>query len=179
MKLGLAFGGCVLGAVAWGAAGRDYSEAGHHANLFPNPRDPRNVSADRSVREFLAAGVPPAKLVLGVPFYGRTWGDVKAENDGLFQPGKAPREHIETHYANLAAIVDREGFARHWDAEAQAPFLWNSERRIFISYEDPESLRAKSRYVLDHHLGGAMFWEYYADPTGALLGTLSTELRGK
>jgi chitinase len=159
-------------------AGGD-SEAGHHANLFPSPGDPRHISADRSVNEFLAAGVPAAKLVLGVPFYGRAWGDVKPENDGLFQPGKAPRTHIETHYGSLASIVDRGGFVRHWDSAAQAPFLWNAEKRIFISYEDPESLRAKSRYVLERHLAGAMFWEYYADPTGALLGTLSTELRAK
>ncbi|MFI5184731.1 MAG: glycoside hydrolase family 18 protein, partial [Vicinamibacteria bacterium] len=48
----------------------DGSEAGHHANLFPSPRDPKDLSADRAVREFLNAGVPPAKLVLGVPFYG-------------------------------------------------------------------------------------------------------------
>jgi chitinase len=155
------------------------TEAGHHANLFPSPGDPRHISADRSVNEFLAAGVPAGKLVLGVPFYGHAWGDVKPENDGLFQPGKPPRPHIETHYGNLVAKVDRDGFVRHWDAAAQAPFLWNAERRIFISYEDPESLRAKSRYILDRHLAGAMFWEYYADPTGALLGTLSTELRAK
>jgi chitinase len=157
----------------------DSAEAGHHANLFPSPGDPKNLSADRSVNEFLAAGVPPAKLVLGVPFYGHAWGEVNPENDGLFQPGKALRSHIETHYGNLAAIVDRDGYVRHWDAAAQAPFLWNAEKRIFISYEDQESLRAKSRYILDRHLGGAMFWEYYADPTGALLGTLSNELRPK
>jgi chitinase len=47
--------------------------AGHHANLYPSPADPRQVSADGAVTDFLAAGVPPAKLVLGVPFYGRVW----------------------------------------------------------------------------------------------------------
>ena len=64
------------------------SISGHHANLFPNVLDPKQRSADRAVREFLAAGVPAAKLVLGVPFYGRAWGDVTAERNGLYQPGK-------------------------------------------------------------------------------------------
>ena len=45
--------------------------AGHHANLFDSPADEKGRSADRAVREFLAAGVPAQKLVLGVPFYGR------------------------------------------------------------------------------------------------------------
>jgi chitinase len=67
---------------------------------------------------------------------------------------------------------------RRWDALAQAPFLWNAEKRVWIGYDDPESLRVKSRYIREHGLAGAMFWEYKADPTGALLGTLFTELRG-
>src|SRR5512139_85392 len=40
--------------------------AGHHANLYPSPADPRQVSADGAVADFLAAGVSPSKLVLGV-----------------------------------------------------------------------------------------------------------------
>jgi chitinase len=154
--------------------------AGHHANLFPNPRDARQQSADRAVREFLAAGVPPRKLVLGVPFYGRPWGEVAPEHDGLYEPGRALPERLDTHYASLAdQLVDRSGFARRWDADAQAPFLWNAEKRIFVSYDDPESLRGKARYIRERGLGGAMFWEYYADPSGALLGTLFSELTKK
>jgi GH18 family chitinase len=154
--------------------------AGHHANLFPSPRDARQQSADRAVREFLAAGVPPRKLVLGVPFYGRSWGEVAPEHDGLYEPGKALPERLDTHYASLAEqLVDRSGFARRWDADAQAPFLWNAEKRIFVSYDDPESLRGKGRYIRERGLGGAMFWEYYADPSGALLGTLFSELTKK
>jgi hypothetical protein len=43
----------------------------HHANLHPSPADPRQVRRRRR-HDFLAAGVPPSKLVLGVP-YGRAW----------------------------------------------------------------------------------------------------------
>jgi len=152
--------------------------AGHHANLYPHPADPDQQSADRAVREFLAAGVPPGKLVLGVPFYGRAWGEVEgsAADGGLYRPGKALKERLDTRYASLAGLVGRDGYERRWDPVAQAPFLWNGEKRIFVSYDDPESLRIKSRYVLDHGLAGTMFWEYYADPSGALLGTLSGEL---
>jgi chitinase len=154
--------------------------AGHHVNLYANPKDPKQVSAHRAVRDFLSAGVPPGKLVLGVPFYGRAWGEVKAERSGLYQPGKPPREHIETSYASLATnFVDRNGYVRLWDGAAQAPYLWNAERQVFISYEDPESLRAKSRYIREHGLAGVMFWEYHADRSGALLGALAAALRGQ
>ena len=157
---------------AWSA------EAGHHSNLFVNPADPAPRSADRAVRAFVAAGVPAGKLVLGVPFYGRAWADVEPVSEGLYQPGRAPAERMETRYGNLAALVDEPGWVRRWDAAAQAPYLWNAERRVFIGYDDPESLRVKARYIREHGLAGAMFWEYGGDPTGALLGTLFSELRG-
>jgi chitinase len=157
--------------------------AGHHANLYRHPADEKGNSADSAVRDFLAAGVPARKLVLGVPFYGRAWGGVGGDPKarGLYQPGGPPAERLETGYEKLAAErVDRNGFARHWDPVAQAPYLWSPDARVFVTYEDPESLRVKCRYIRDRGLAGAMFWEYYADrPTGALLGTLFEELRAE
>jgi GH18 family chitinase len=154
-------------------------QAGHHSNLYAHPDDPHHMSADRAVREFLAAGVPARKLVLGVPFYGRAWGDVDPAGDGLYREGKAPTERIQTRYGNLAALATQPGWVRRWDPLSEAPFLWNAERRLFVAFDDPESLRVKSRYIREHGLGGAMFWEYSSDPTGALLGTLFAELRGR
>jgi GH18 family chitinase len=151
--------------------------AGHHANLFDNPADDRQRSADRAVQEFLAAGVPPQKLVLGVPFYGRAWGDVTPQANGLYQSGTKPAERIETGYGRLAAsLVDKDGFTRYWDDQAKAPYLWSPDRRIFVSYEDPQSLRLKARYVRDRGLAGAMFWQYYDDPGGDLLDALFSAL---
>jgi len=150
--------------------------AGHHANLYDHPADDKRRSADRAVREFLAAGVPAAKLVMGVPFYGRGWRDVNPVAEGLYQSGSAV-EKMNLAYGRLAdEVVGREGFIRRWDAIAQAPFLWNGERRIFISYDDPESMRLKAEYVRAKGLGGVMFWQYAEDPSGALLDALHTTL---
>jgi GH18 family chitinase len=154
--------------------------AGHHANLYTHPADDKQLSADRAVRDYLAGGVPASKLVLGVPFYGRAWGGVAPEDGGLYQPGGQLKEELETQYGTLATeMVDRNGWQRKWDRRSQAPYLWHPEKRIFITYDDPESLRVKCRYILEHGLAGAMFWQYYSDRTGALLDTLFTECRGK
>jgi chitinase len=153
--------------------------AGHHANLYLHPADEQKRSVDSAVRDFIAAGVPPAKIVVGVPFYGRAWADIKGDGTGLYQPGSRPTERIETKYGPMSTtLIDRGGFVRIWDAQAQAPYLWNKETRTFISYEDPESLRLKGAYILERGLGGAMFWEYYNDKTGVLLDTLFTTLHG-
>ncbi len=152
--------------------------AGHHANLYPHPADPDQVSADGAVGEFLDAGVPAAKLVLGVPFYGRAWGQVERDDAGgaLYRPGRPLARRLDTRYANLAALVAAGLFERRWDERAQAPWLWNAETKTFVSYDDPESLRVKARYIAARGLAGAMFWEYNADPDGRLLAALSGEL---
>ena len=149
---------------------------GNHAPLFIDPADPKAVSADRSVREFEKAGVAARKLVLGVPFYGHIWGQVPATNHGLFQPGQP----VPNAYATYAAIVSTmlgQGYTRHWDAAASVPYLYNADKQIFVSYEDPESLAAKCKYVKKQHLKGVMFWDYESDPSGVLLDAIDSGLK--
>jgi chitinase len=45
-----------------------------------------------------------------------------------------------------------------------------------VSYEDPNSLAPKCKYVLDHKLAGIMFWDYSSDPSGKLLDAIDTGL---
>jgi chitinase len=148
---------------------------GHHAPLFTNPADPKQISADAWVREYETAGVPADKIVLGVPFYGHVWGDAAELNHGLFQPGKQVPNAF-SNYANITSEMLNQGFVRYWDARASAPFLFNSAKRIFVSYEDVESLALKCRYVREHKLGGVMFWDYSGDLNGALLDAIKMGL---
>ena len=76
----------------------DYYEAGsdamtgNHAPLFVDPADPKKASADTSVHAFEQAGVPAAKILLGVPFYGRQWGQVRTSITVSFSPARRRRE---------------------------------------------------------------------------------------
>ncbi|MHB2007914.1 MAG: glycoside hydrolase family 18 protein, partial [Acidobacteriaceae bacterium] len=148
---------------------------GNHAPLFVDPADPKGISADRSVKEFEAAGVPAEKIVLGVPFYGHVWGHVPATNHGLFQTGQ-PVPNAYANYGALTTTMLSQGYTRYWDAKASVPYLYNPQKQIFVSYEDPESLALKCKYVIDHHLAGIMFWEYGSDPSGKLLDSIDLGL---
>jgi len=147
--------------------------AGLHASEFAAPTD-RN--ADASIRQHLAAGIPAKKLVLGIAFYGRGFAGVNPANNGLHQPyGKYEGDHA---YAELTdKLIGKDGFVRYWDERAQAPFLWNAATRMFISYEDPQSIRAKAAYVREHRLGGMMFWELSQDRNDELLDTINSSLK--
>ena len=148
---------------------------GNHAPLFTDPLDPKKVSTDESVMEYERAGVPASKLVLGVPFYGHVWGQVPSTSNGLFQPGQP----LPNEYANYAAIsttmIDK-GYTRYWDQASSVPYLYSAEKKIFVSYEDTESLALKCKYVLNHHLAGMMFWDYGSDPSGTLLTAIDDGL---
>ena len=151
---------------------------GNHAPLFTDPADPKKVSADASVQAFEKAGVPAAKVLLGVPFYGRAWADVANANHGQFQPGRADAGG-DLPYSVISTAMLGHGFTRYWDETAQVPYLYSEEKHEFVSYEDPESIAAKCKYAISRKLGGVMFWSYFNDPSGELLGAINRGLHGE
>jgi chitinase len=149
---------------------------GHHAPLFANPSDPRKASADASVTAFEQAGVPANEILLGIPFYGHTWASVADHANGLYQPGKSgPAAYAP--FSTIESTMLNHGFIRFWDAAASVPWLYSPAQRTFVSYEDPQSIAAKCKYVRTHHLGGVMFWTLEDDdPARTLLKAIDQSL---
>ena len=54
-------------------------------------------------------------------------------------------------------------YSRHYDATAVAPWLWNAQKKVFLSVETEQSIAAKAQYVIDNGIGGVMFWELAGD----------------
>jgi chitinase len=150
---------------------------GHHAGLYRSEHAlPRDRNADSAVTQYLVAGVPADKIVLGVAFYGRGFAGVTARNNGVNEP----YEHFEAEHSYtelVEKLIGKQGFVRYWDARAQAPYLWNATSRVFITYDDPQSIAIKAHYVLEHRLGGVMFWELSQDREGELLEAVTRGLR--
>lgn len=160
---------------------------GHHSNLYPSKLYKERIknspladkfrqrfgdeadarlerfaesSAHRSVKAFMDAGVPAAKLVIGAAFYGRTYTGVIGSGDGL-----AMQTSEQSHAGPVYDVLDDQylaenSFKSYWDEEAKAPWLFNGD--TFITYDDPRSLQAKADYVLDEGLAGIMYWVYDA-----------------
>lgn len=149
---------------------------GHHAALHLSDVAPADDRAgDKAVAQFLAAGVPARKLNLGVAFYGRAFTGVDPAHDGL-QQKYAKFAGAPSWDELVASYIDKNGYVRRWDAKAQAPFLWNAQTHTFVTYEDPDSLRAKTAFVKAKGLGGVMYWEHSLDSHEQLLGVLDEGL---
>ena len=160
--------------------GPSAGHTGHHANLWQSAGDKNGgASTVGAVENHIAAGIPPRKIVVGCAFFAKGWdGGVAPGGTGLFAPVDAKKSKpFGASYARLVdGYVGKNGFARHWDAQAQAPYLWNASRRAFVTYEDEESIAAKCRYVRQRNLAGAMFWEYHGDRDNRLTGTIYRSL---
>jgi len=128
-----------------------------------------------AVQYFLGVGMPADKINIGVPFYGRHFGDVEPAHQGRFQPFASEGGYIVWHQI-VKTRLHAPGWERHWDAEAQVPFLWNPAERRFIAYDDPQSLAIKADYVKRNGLGGIMYWEHQLDLDDQLLDVLDHAL---
>lgn len=146
-------------------------QTGHHANLRLSALDaPDGDATDRAVELHLKAGVPPGKLNIGIPFYGRVWKGVEPVNNGLYR--QATTTGAGMPLIDVLNALEDTAFTRIYDSSAAAPFLWNARDSVFISYDDEESIAAKMKYVREKGLGGVMFWEYTEDVDGKLLSAI-------
>ncbi|MFI1682466.1 chitinase C-terminal domain-containing protein [Streptomyces sp. NPDC020607] len=54
-------------------------------------------------------------------------------------------------------------YARKYSSTLVAPWLWNADKKVFLSTEDEESVAKKADYVVDRGIGGTMIWEMAGD----------------
>jgi chitinase len=149
---------------AWNPQG----PTGFHANLYTDPAagDSQALSVDAGVRRFIAAGVAPQKIVMGVPFYARGWRGVPPANQGLYQPAAGPAQGVEAGTEQYATLAARGLTKFHHPLTRQ---LWTYDDGTFWTYDDPRVIREKARYVRAHGLRGLMSWSLDQDDAGFAL----------
>jgi chitinase len=152
------------------------TETGHHTALYS--RSEQKESTDNCVQYLIKLGIPRDKLVIGTAFYGRSWENVEADNNGLYKSGKF-KSFID--YRRLATdATPQKGFAYYWDDLAKAPYLYNSAEKLFVTYDDKRSITLKTQYVIDQKLDGIMFWELTCDSNrDGLLDVIDHIKKGK
>ncbi|MCX7749553.1 MAG: glycosyl hydrolase family 18 protein [Clostridia bacterium] len=70
--------------------------------------------------------------------------------------GCNPIWHIKT-------LEKTPGYQRFFDDVSKVPYLWNEQKKIFLTYDDEESLKHKIQYIIDKNAGGMMMWELSGD----------------
>lgn len=150
--------------------------SGHHTPLYATKEQVH--SADHAIQRLIQCGVPPQKLVLGAACYARLFQLQDTLNHGLYRPCNFLRG-ISYHTLSDSNTVDR-GFTKYWDPIAHAPYAFNPERKLLLTYDDSLSVTLKMNYVKRNKLGGIMFWQLADDrPQGGLLDAMFSEKKRK
>ena len=132
-------------------------------------------SAEKIITYCMSKGVNPAQIVIGGAFFGKGWIGVPPQNNGLYQPSRGSWRERNSYATIREKREDNNGFVRHWDPIAKAPFLYNATDSIFVSYEDTVSIRLKTEYAIKTGLGGIMFWSLGGDtPKDGLVNAIYT-----
>ncbi len=158
------------------------TQTGHMTNLHATERSWWGMGADVFINQMIEQGIPSHKLVIGAAFYGRGWQGTQAYNgelpkSDLQSDGGAPFGTGENGYFMYWDLVknygDAQGYQYKYDEQAQAPYLWNPDSKVFISFEDQRSIKAKAAWAKSKNLGGIFVWELSGDPTGELVEAMS------
>jgi len=124
--------------------------AGHNAPLYATQE-----SVDTCIT-FLTGkmGVPPEKILLGLPFYGRQF-----KTRQLYGP-KTGGDGIV--YRDIVRKFD-EGWSRLWDDVSMVPYIVNPRKNTMVFYDDPASITIKCAYAREKKLHGVMIWSVGSD----------------
>lgn len=147
------------------------------SNLYPIKTAPRllpnaNSSCDQSITYLTMLGMPVSKIILGIPAYAVAYGGVTPENDGLFQPFNPAQTPVFDNMGqgllrySTVLHLNKKGFKEHTimsNGDINGVWSYNQDKRQFITYDNPDSIRNKIHYILKKKLAGVMMWRVGQD----------------
>ena len=134
----------------------------------------------------IPGGFPASKLVMGFPFYYRGWTGVAAgSNHGLYQAATGPSSAFST--TQTAGVADYKELVsaglvgnasdNFFDPTTQAAWIYDGTN--FYTGDTPQSIAAKTTFIKNNGLAGAMMFSLDAeDPGDTLLNAIANGLGG-
>ncbi|KAL3425342.1 glycosyl hydrolase family 18 protein [Phlyctema vagabunda] len=143
----------LINLMAYDFAGSWSEKSGHHAQLYA--RHHGEPSGSSAVDYVVSTGFPASKILLGVPVYGRSF--LNASGPHQNYTGNGGEEGTFEY-----KVLPRSGTQEFVDASAVAAWCSGGDGG-FVSYDNPETVRMKARYVKQQRLGGLFYWTGTAD----------------
>lgn len=191
-----------IGIMTYDMVGAWNAYSGFNSPLYIDKEKDKNnqTSISDVVDDYLSRGVDASKLVIGGAFYGRSWMVTSDNNNGAYQlcqqsawgaPG-APCNAIVGDafdvswaptgvwaYYSLrkqgllsSATNANSPWVRKYHELEVCPSLYNYNTKVFIGYDDPKSLKEKTRFARQKGLAGIMVWEISEDYDRELLSAM-------
>jgi chitinase len=151
-----------ISVMSYGMAGAWAGWRTWHSSALSGSTASTPSAIDENVKAFERAGVPSAKLGIGIGFYGSCWtGGVTAPRQPIGSSKIAADDNVMS-YTNIVKSY-YSASAYHYDTKANAPYLsypagHGPQNCTYVSYENGRSIAAKARYARAHGLGALIVW---------------------
>ncbi|MFP2907859.1 glycosyl hydrolase family 18 protein [Pyxidicoccus sp. 3LFB2] len=121
----------------------------------------RPTSVSASLNGWVAAGIPKAKLGMGIPFYGMAWRNISGPYQNFTNWSDFVGSDNAFTYKKIQQL-SASGTYR-WDAAAGASYVTFSSpvedgTVRWISYDSPQAIAVKGAYTRDNGFGGTIIW---------------------
>ncbi len=116
----------------------------HHSHLYPSETCGL-WSVSNSIKRHIEKGVPPHKILLGLPFFGRS----KYPFPTYVECNKF------NHFFHENEIK--------WDDKAKAPYFADKEGNLVMGFDNEESISEKIKFLKRMGLSGIFYWNYDGD----------------
>ncbi|PON81275.1 1,4-alpha-glucan-branching enzyme [Trema orientale] len=129
------------------------------------------VNAAAGIGDWIQAGFPANKIVLGLPFYGYAWRLVNANNNGLFAPaaGAAVSTYGDLGYNQIRSFIISNKATTVFNSTLVTDYCYSGT--TWIGYDGVSSVTTKVGYAKGKGLLGYFAWNVGADYNGTLSQT--------
>lgn len=128
------------------------------------------LNVEDGLRRLVKLGAPKKKLMLGIPFYGRSYTLQDPRYHSLAAPTRrdvhaVPGPFVMSDeilaYYEICMDITMLSWRREFDDVGQCPYAYRGDQ--WVGYEDEESISAKVDFVLEKDYGGVMVFNIDMD----------------
>ncbi|CAG8517824.1 8556_t:CDS:2 [Diversispora eburnea] len=147
-----------LNLMAYDFSGSWSEITGHQSNLYDFLGIP--LSVNKAVTDYLKSRVPKNKIVIGIPMYGRAFENTEGIGakfngigSGSFEPGIYDYKVLPRDENSKEIYIEQLG----------ASYSYNPVTKELITYDSPQVIGEKIKFIKDKKLNGVMFWDLSSD----------------
>ncbi|XP_024925825.3 class V chitinase isoform X2 [Ziziphus jujuba] len=135
-------------------------------------------SVDYSIKQWIATGSDPKKLVLGLPYYGHAWTLTNPTENSIGSPAIGPA-NISTYRGGSPSYKDIKDYVERNNAQViyNATYVMKhfSVGSIWVNFDDADIVTAKVSYAKEKKLLGYVAWEVSHDDDNWMLSHAAKE----